>query len=447
MKSRRVVSSRAAPAGAPAQTAEAQPAKAKKKRAAAGRDPKGDVSLVGDASSAGDVSLVGDVAAGREASSDRDASYDRDAGQLPATGKKRSGASAATRSTRARGAAASTSALGARAAMESLAQHGSAVDAVLAGFFAEAGNDASVLLGPVSALVFGAGAGVRAFDGRARQAGLGAPRPRGAKDGDRVTEAAAVAAPRSIPTAILLHTMYGRIGLASATRQGAADAKTVGADARSRWLTQIGRAGGAALSRSSVVDALLAVGGRSAGGALSEADLAEALPADVALAPSATIEAARIYRAPWGSQVGAASSAIRGVTESLVACDAWGLVALLSFERAPGLMVPELEVMLPLSGVPVRRGVPRTSPGTVLPAPAPLVVIDRGADLRVAFGARVDAECAHRVLTPVDVAPIATATPVDGGVRAVARALGVSAAAVALEARGARGIATTDLGD
>jgi gamma-glutamyltranspeptidase/glutathione hydrolase len=341
---------------------------------------------------------------------------------------------------RGRGIATSTSALGAVSAADALSAGGSAVDAVLAGLFAEAGADPAVLLGPVSILVFGAGAGIRAFDGRVRQPGLGGARPRGTRDGESAPDAASVAAPTSIQTVMLVHTMYGRVGLSTLVHGGVSNAKAAGAKERAALLGQIGRAGVAAMSRGSVVTALLAAGGPAAGGALTEADLLEARPRDLALSPAAEWPGATAYRVPWGSQVGSASDALRGVSEALVATDGWGMVALLSYERAPGLLVPELEVMLSLSGVPVRRGVPRTAPGTALPAAAPLAIVDRGPDLRIALAARVEPASRHRVLTPAALEPIGRATPVDTALRALARESGNALIALAVEAKGARAI-------
>ncbi|MGC4065984.1 MAG: hypothetical protein QM784_15310 [Polyangiaceae bacterium] len=70
----------------------------------------------------------------------------------------------------------------AEAADECLLAGGSAVAAVLCGFFAAAGAYSGVLLGPLSLLVAGVGSGARAFDGRLRQPGLGTKRPRGFRD-------------------------------------------------------------------------------------------------------------------------------------------------------------------------------------------------------------------------------------------------------------------------
>ena len=52
------------------------------------------------------------------------------------------------------------------AAGDELAKGGSAVDAVLSGYFAAAGAYPGVLLGPVTLLIGGTGSGDRAFDGR-----------------------------------------------------------------------------------------------------------------------------------------------------------------------------------------------------------------------------------------------------------------------------------------
>src|SRR5580693_5893890 len=72
---------------------------------------------------------------------------------------------------------------------------GNAVDAVVAGVFAAAGAGASVLLGPVQIVFGGAGLGLRAVDGRVRQPGKGAPRPRGFTPEQTVAPAARVGVP------------------------------------------------------------------------------------------------------------------------------------------------------------------------------------------------------------------------------------------------------------
>src|SRR5690242_14844382 len=72
---------------------------------------------------------------------------------------------------------------------------GNAVDAVCAAVFAASAISPGVLLGPVQVLVGGAGAGMLAIDGRVRQPGIGAPRPRGFVDASEVPDAARVGVP------------------------------------------------------------------------------------------------------------------------------------------------------------------------------------------------------------------------------------------------------------
>src|SRR5262249_14917578 len=64
------------------------------------------------------------------------------------------------------------------AALEILEQEGTAAEALIAGFLAAAAVRPGVLWSPVQILTAGPGTFARAFDGRARQPGLGLPRPR-----------------------------------------------------------------------------------------------------------------------------------------------------------------------------------------------------------------------------------------------------------------------------
>jgi len=82
------------------------------------------------------------------------------------------------------------------AAAEAALVRGNAVDAVAVGVLAAAGLHASVLLGPVQMLIGGAGAGLRAIDGRTRQPGLDNPRPRGFRPEDPIPASGLPAFPR-----------------------------------------------------------------------------------------------------------------------------------------------------------------------------------------------------------------------------------------------------------
>jgi hypothetical protein len=239
------------------------------------------------------------------------------------------------------------------------------VDAVLAGFFAEAGEHPDVLLSSMSALVFGAGAGERAFDGRVRQPGLHAERPRGVRAEEEVPPSAEVAAPRAVVTAVLMHAGRGRLDFAHLLRAGIEHAQNQGAQRRAAILDDIGKAKAVALGREPIVEALLASGGRAAGGGLSRADLAP-LPIEGAGA-IVSMGRARIVRVPWALDSAAevhTPRLARGATEVIAVADTWGQIALLSYHRGPWVDVPGLQLALPRLGVPVLRGVPRITPGT-----------------------------------------------------------------------------------
>jgi hypothetical protein len=273
-----------------------------------------------------------------------------------------------------RGAAATASdATAASAARTALEASGSAIDAILAGFFAAAGAHPDVLFGPAIALAAGVGVGARAFDGRPAQPGRGAPRPRGFVDEKSVPDAAYVAVPRSLGMLVLLHGYLGRSRLKDLVRAGIAAAESAGANARAAVLREVGSLGAVALRVRDVERALLGAGGPVAGGVLTAEDLAEVMPAEATVHASPLGNAVSALRTPWpiGELVRPA--------EVIVACDVWGAVAALAYTRAgEGVAVPELELILGRDAIPVRRGVPRVAPGTLLPAAAPIAIVQRG---------------------------------------------------------------------
>lgn len=274
-----------------------------------------------------------------------------------------------------RGVAAAASDPAASAAARATIESGaSAVDAIIAGFLAAAGDDPGGLLAPAVALVagVGVGAGARAFDGRAVQPGSGAPRPRGFIDAAAVPDAARFAAPRSLPMLVLLHTYHGRAKLRDLARHGVAAASRRGAQRRAQLLSSVGDCGVLALRARDVEAALLAVGGAVAGGLLTAADLQGARPNEQDARGAPLTDAATVYQSPWDPAGDAAA------VEAIVACDARGIVAALAYRPArTGVMIDELELMSGLDAIPVLRGVTRVAPGTPLVAPAPIALVAR----------------------------------------------------------------------
>lgn len=255
-----------------------------------------------------------------------------------------------------------------KAAAEDAALSGaSALGAVLAGYFAAAGANASVLLGPMSLLISGFGA-TRALDGRCRQPGLGAKRPRGFTSEAEVPPAARVAVPASI-AAVMVATGYDKERkLASLVRMGVAAAKANGAPARAAFIERILRTGAGVFAEAAGHRPLLHVAGPSQGGALSSADFT-AVPEVDTLALRSPLGDGELLLPSW------AEADVAAQPEFIGAVDSAGGAAMLCYEQtSQGLPIEEWELLAPRSAVPVMRGVQRVPAGTPIPAPAPIAI-------------------------------------------------------------------------
>jgi gamma-glutamyltranspeptidase/glutathione hydrolase len=254
------------------------------------------------------------------------------------------------------------------AAAGELARGGSAIDAVLAGYFAAAGVYPGVLLGPVTLLLGGVGSGDRAFDGRVRQPGRNAKRPRGSLQGQTPPQAARVGVPCSVP-ALAVALGYGaQATLGRLVQPGVVLAQERGAQRRARVLSRVGEVGALALSEPELSFALVRCFGAPNGGTITPADFTATADLDQ---PAARLErdGQALLAAPWASA--ALSSLARGV--AVCAIDVNGLLAALVLEAEPdGVPVEDLELVAPLLAVPTLRGVSRVAPGTPLPSAAPI---------------------------------------------------------------------------
>jgi gamma-glutamyltranspeptidase/glutathione hydrolase len=258
------------------------------------------------------------------------------------------------------------------AAQEFMTASGSAVGAVLAGFFAAAGAYAGVLLGPVSVLVGGIGQGVRAFDGRVRQPGLGTKRPRGFTGAEPVPDAARVGVPCGVAAVLVAYAYDAGQSLGSVLRAGVQRAERSGAPARARLLQRIRAVGAAALTEVGFTRALLRVAGPSEGGLITPSDFGAVPEVDVP-ALERPCSGGILAEPPWaGELAGLADQSALGIGYCVCAVDVRGVLAALCYRRVhAGLSIGELELEAPLCAVPVRRGVARFAPGRPLPAPAP----------------------------------------------------------------------------
>jgi len=279
-----------------------------------------------------------------------------------------------------------------------LLSRGNAVDSVAGAVFAAGALYPSVLLGPVQLLLGGAGAGLRAIDGRPRQPGLGNPRPRGFLPSEAVPPAARVGVP-ALPAALLAAvTTYGRLSVA-AVLAPAVELARAKSKPRAMFLERVSQRGPAALAEAVIADELVALAGRLSGGLLSKRDLDELRPV-VATAVFHRSGAREVACVPWGAAAvrdpegtGVAASDARIV----VAVDRNGLVAMASYAvPRDGLALEVFDLVAPFSATPVLRSKARVKPGELRSAPAPMA-LGRSAgvlDLAVGLGATADGEAA-----------------------------------------------------
>jgi len=273
-----------------------------------------------------------------------------------------------------------------QAATGMLARH-NAVDAVVAGVFAAAGAHAGVLLGPVQLLIAGGGAGIRAVDGRGRQPGSGAARPRGFRPEDEIAPAARVAVP-SLPAA--LATTLATFGSAPLSRVlgPAVDIAKRLSPPRAALLEAMGRRG-PTFGAAGFADDLVHAVGRLAGGLLTREDLDEARPALLAV-DLTTIGSRQTLTVPWDTGAlrnPAARAADSLHTHVLAAMDSRGLVAIACYEVPDdGLAVDSLGLLAPFGAAPVLRGEPRVTPGEPRGAAAPVALVEADGVVCLAIG-------------------------------------------------------------
>jgi hypothetical protein len=298
-----------------------------------------------------------------------------------------------------------------QAAYDFLDSGGSAVGAVLSGFFVEAGEHAGVLLGPLVVMVAGIGSGVRVFDGRLRQPGLGTKRPRGFTPGAGIPRGARLAVPQAIAAAVVAHA-YERTGsFAEVLKRGIRQARQAGAEARAEVLESVQSQGARFLSSPQIARPLLHVAGVSEGGLLTPADLASVSNLDFAARVHPELQDWAVV--PWSSDesarsnrvaVDASTEVLEETTSTMLLCavDARGIFAGISYQNVShGVTIEELELEAPMSAVPVKRGIPRVSPGTCLPAPAPFAIqTSRGVAVSIVGDSRLDFLTSTSIMNP-----------------------------------------------
>jgi gamma-glutamyltranspeptidase/glutathione hydrolase len=248
-----------------------------------------------------------------------------------------------------------------------LADTGSALSAVVGAYFVAAGLMPGVLLAEATLLTAAVGGDVRVFDGRLRQPGLGAKRPRGFTAEDEIPATAYVAVPSAVQ-ALLVGLAYDKSAVPSKlVRLGVKAANSSGAKQRAAALGRIAAVGAAAFAEAAIAHPLMAVAGPSQGGLLTRQDLGNSPGLDNAGKVLGRDEHGVAIGVPWEL---ATTKAGKGAFAalSIVAVDAHGRFAALACAAAlKGVEIDELQLIAPKAAVPVTRGVPRVQPGSALP--------------------------------------------------------------------------------
>ena len=249
-----------------------------------------------------------------------------------------------------------------------LVETGSALAAVASGYFCAAGMFPGVLLSEAALMTAVLGGNVRVFDGRLRQPGCAAKRPRGFTATDCIPEAALVAAPRAVQ-AVLIALAYEKGSTPSKVVQvGVKAAEQARAKQRAKALRRIAAVGAGAFAESTIAHPLLAVAGASQGGALTLTDLGQVGELDTTGRILSKTGDGIELATPWEASTSKAAKG-RSAPVVIVAVDGHGRFAALCAEQAlQGMPIDELELLAPFAAKPVMRGVPKEPPGSALPS-------------------------------------------------------------------------------
>lgn len=251
-----------------------------------------------------------------------------------------------------------------------LAKGGSSTDACMAAFFAAAGAHPGPLLGSTVLLVGGTGSGAHVFDGSVVQPGKGAPRPRGFVSEDEIPTSARipVAAIGAMLTAA--HAHGGSLPMSELATPGVKLARAQRAAGRAALLRRVGAAGPVALREASFARSLLEIAGRPEGGNLTMDDIGDVQ----AQVDQPVVQDAVVHVRPPETRFDCPALE----TCMVVACDHRGVLAALHCTFDPdGVTVEPHEVTASKLAVPVRRGVPRVTPGARLRMPTPIALLTR----------------------------------------------------------------------
>ncbi|HVH46955.1 MAG TPA: hypothetical protein VM925_31645, partial [Labilithrix sp.] len=248
------------------------------------------------------------------------------------------------------------------------------------------------------------GAGLLAIDGRVRQPGIGAPRPRGFTTAEEIPDAARVGVPW-LPAA--MSVAIATMGSATFNQVLSPAVSLAKGTPRKEVLARIASRGPRAVEERPLASELLASAGRPSSGLLTTEDLASPHPEVL----KASLNALEMPRAPGAES---ANKTAQGEPKVLItlpwtrleanlpappahdaevsrvravaAVDRNATFAIACWEEATdGLFISELGLRAPFLAVPVRRGQTRVRPAEPRPAAGPIALVGTAGVPEVAF--------------------------------------------------------------
>ncbi len=245
----------------------------------------------------------------------------------------------------------------------------SAVEAMLAGYFALACSTSWGLFAGVTFVVGGGGARLCFVDGRPRQAGRAGSRVKRREGPEDAPLAARAAVPGSVAAAAAVSALFG-VTLPKVTRAGAEIARDLGVKERVRLVSAIGTLGVRALVDRAFTEALLATVPPNEGHPLSPDDF-DAPAVDIV---ARGVVEGSFVRAPWADD-SARALGVGRVVHAVLVVDRRGTLAAAVLESPEAeLALADGSASLPVAGEPLRKGIPRLRPGSPLPIAAPVRV-------------------------------------------------------------------------
>lgn len=258
----------------------------------------------------------------------------------------------------------------------------SATASALGAFFMVAAEQATTLFSPLILLVAGTGRGVKVFDGRVRQPGLGRKRPRGFLPAEAIPEASRVGVPMSIAAAGVAMAFDGSVGLSQVVRPAATRARELGFPARAQVMEGIATLGPRAVSDTLISQSFLRSAGPSVGGLITPSDLRQIPPTAFSAQTFETPEGmwshplAEAAGFPLDAKGREHAAAHLGAPKILLTADPEGVLACVCFfQGTAGIPLEGLDLSAPALALPVERGVARVPAGAALYSPAPLAVL------------------------------------------------------------------------